>query len=41
MKDKPNEMTLHIPGLEINGCPGARGTEILRWAPRFLRLGAR
>ena len=28
-------------GLEINGCLGARGTEILGRASRFLRLGAR
>ena len=30
-----------VSGLEINGCPGAPGTEILRRAPRFLKLGAR
>ena len=29
------------PGLEINGCPGAQGTEILRRVPRFWRIGAR
>ena len=30
-----------VSGLEINGCPSARGTEILLRAPRFLRLSAR